>query len=195
MAFNKKEFAASFLNQVSDNMSDMREEAKAFKQKQIEASERNKSLISTRTARASAAVSLGREALEYLPEGARSKGIIRTAMASGMTGVSELRDKLAKAHANAGLSAGEKLSINDVEAIINNKIYDQNGVKGGNPIIPVASVRGNFKINKIKLLNSRWIQADFSDGDNWGELIIEYFFNQDNTIELVPLSSFLYSLK
>ncbi len=87
------------------------------------------------------------------------------------------------------------LEAADVEAVINNKIYDQNGVKGGNPIIPVASVRGDFKINKIKLLNSRWIQADFSDGDNWGELIIEYFFNQDNTIELVPLSSFLYSLK
>ena len=41
------------------------------------------------------------------------------------------------------------LEAADVEAIINNKIYDQNGVKGGNPIIPVASVRGNFKINKI----------------------------------------------
>jgi len=119
MAFNKKEFAAGFLNQVTDNMVDMREEAEAFKQEQIEASERNRALISTRTARASAAVSLGREALQYLPEGARSKGIIRTAMASGMTGVSELRNKLAKAHANAGLSAGEKLSINDVEAIIN----------------------------------------------------------------------------
>ena len=66
---------------------------------------------------------------------------------------------------------------------------------GGNPIIPVASVRGDFKINKIKLLNSRWIQADFSDGENWGELIIEYFINQDNTIELAPLSSFLYSFK
>lgn len=87
------------------------------------------------------------------------------------------------------------LEAADVEATINNKIYDQNGVKGGNPIIPVASVRGNFKINKINFLNSRWIQADFSDGDNWGELIIEYFFNQDNSIELVPLSSFLYSLK
>ncbi len=119
MAFNKKEFAASFLNQVSDNMVDMREEAEAFKQKQIEASERNRSLISTRTARASAAVSLGREALQYLPEGARSKAIIRTAMASGMTGVSELRNKLAKAHANAGLAAGETLSINDIEAVIN----------------------------------------------------------------------------
>ena len=119
MAFNKKEFAASFLNQVSDNMVDMREEAEAFKQKQIEASERNRALISTRTARANAAVSLGREALQYLPEGARSKAIIRTAMASGMTGVSELRNKLAKAHANAGLAAGETLSINDIEAVIN----------------------------------------------------------------------------
>ena len=119
MAFNKKEFAAGFLNQVTDNIVDMREEAEAFKQKQIEASERNKSLISTRTARANAAVSLGREALQYLPEGARSKAIIRTAMASGMTGVSELRNKLAKAHANAGLAAGETLSINDIEAVIN----------------------------------------------------------------------------
>ncbi len=37
MAFNKKEFAAGFLNQVTDNMVDMREEAEAFKQEQIEA--------------------------------------------------------------------------------------------------------------------------------------------------------------
>jgi len=119
MAFNSKEFQAGFLNQVTDRMSEMTDEAKEFKQKQIEASERNKALISTRTARANAAVSLGREALQYIPEGARSKAIIRTAMASGMTGVSQLRDKLAKAHADAGLAPGQTLSINDIEAIIN----------------------------------------------------------------------------
>ena len=119
MAFNSKEFQASFLNQVTGRMSEMTDEAKDFKQKQIEASERNKALISTRTARANAAVSLGREALQYIPEGARSKAIIRTAIASGMTGVSELRNKLAKAHANAGLAAGQTLSINDIEAVIN----------------------------------------------------------------------------
>ena len=119
MAFNKKEFAAEFLNQVTNRMGEMTDEAKAFKQKQIEASDRNKALISTRTSRANAAVSLGREALQYIPEGARSKAIIRTAMASGMTGVSQLRDKLAKAHANAGLAAGQTLSMNDVEAVIN----------------------------------------------------------------------------
>ncbi|MFT6826640.1 MAG: hypothetical protein ACJAYD_001203, partial [Patiriisocius sp.] len=31
------------------------------------------------------------------------------------------------------------------------------------------------------------------DGNNWGELIIEYFFDENNNIDLVPLSSFLYS--
>jgi hypothetical protein len=85
------------------------------------------------------------------------------------------------------------LEAADVEAMIINKIYDQNGVKGGNPIIPLVSISGDFKINKIKLLNHRWIQADFSDGNNWGELIVEYFFDENNTLDLVPISSFLYS--
>ena len=119
MAFNKNEFAAGFLNQITDTMTKRREDAARYKERQIEASERNQALISTRNSRASQAVSFGKEALQYLPEGVRSKGVIRTAMASGMTGVKELRDKLAKAHSDAGLSAGERLSLNDVEAIIN----------------------------------------------------------------------------
>ena len=119
MAFNKDQFAAAFLNQITGTMTKRREDALEYKERQLEASERNQSLINTRNNRASAAVSFGKEALQYLPEGVRSKGVIRTAMASGMTGVKELRDKLAKAHADAGLSAGERLSMNDVEAIIN----------------------------------------------------------------------------
>lgn len=85
------------------------------------------------------------------------------------------------------------LEAKDVETMITNKIYDQNGVKGGNPIIPLESVNGDFKINKLKILNHRWIQADFSDGNNWGELIIEYFFDENNTLDLTPVSSLLYS--
>jgi len=119
MAFNKDQFAAAFLNQITGTMTKRREDALEYKERQLEASERNQALINKRNARASAAVSFGKEALQYLPEGVRSKGVIRTAMASGMTGVKELRDKLAKAHADAGLSAGERLSLNDVEAIIN----------------------------------------------------------------------------
>jgi len=118
MAFNKDEFLAAFLGQVSTGIAANREEAKAYKEKQEEAFERNIQLINTRSARAGAAVNLGKEALQYLPEGADAKAMVRTAMASGMTGVKEFRDKLAKAHAEAGLSAGQRLSMNDVEAII-----------------------------------------------------------------------------
>ena len=118
MAFNKDEFLAAFLGQVSTGIAANREEAKAYKEKQEEAFERNVQLINTRSTRAGAAVNLGKEALQYLPEGADAKAMVRTAMASGMTGVREFRDKLAKAHAEAGLSAGQRLSMNDVEAII-----------------------------------------------------------------------------
>jgi len=118
MAFNKDEFLAAFLGQVSTGIAANREEAKAYKEKQEEAFERNIQLINTRSTRAGAAVNLGKEALQYLPEGADAKAMVRTAMASGMTGVKEFRDKLAKAHAEAGLSAGQRLSMNDVEAII-----------------------------------------------------------------------------
>ena len=118
MAFNKDEFLAAFLGQVSTGIAKNREEAKAYKEKQEEAFERNIQLINTRSTRAGAAVNLGKEALQYLPEGADAKAMVRTAMASGMTGVKEFRDKLAKAHAEAGLSAGQRLSMNDVEAII-----------------------------------------------------------------------------
>ena len=118
MAFNKDEFLAAFLGQVSTGIAKNREEAKAYKEKQEEAFERNIQLINTRSTRAGAAVNLGKEALQYLPEGQDAKAMVRTAMASGMTGVREFRDKLAKAHAEAGLSAGQRLSMNDVEAII-----------------------------------------------------------------------------
>ena len=118
MAFNRKEFLAGFLNQVSGGMQKMREDAADYKTKQEEAFERNQSLIATRTSRADAAVALGKEALQYIPEGAKSKAMVSTAIASGMTGVREFRDKLAAAHAEAGLGAGEKLSINDIEAVI-----------------------------------------------------------------------------
>lgn len=118
MAFNRDAFLASFLNQMSSGIAQKRQEAEKYKEQQEAAYERNRQLVSTRNARASQAVALGKQALQYLPEGANSKAMVRTALASGMTGVQEFRDKLAKAHAEAGLSAGERLAIDDVEAII-----------------------------------------------------------------------------
>ncbi len=49
-----------------------------------------------------------------------------------------------------------------------------------------------FIINKIKILNHRWIIADYSDGEYWGEAMIKYFLNDDGTISFETFQSILY---
>ena len=87
---------------------------------------------------------------------------------------------------NLGLDAAE------VEKVVTETIYERNLEKGGNTLIPVEGMYGEMRVNKVKFLNHRWILADFSDGKYWGEMIIEYFYNDKMELELTPISSVLY---
>lgn len=49
-----------------------------------------------------------------------------------------------------------------------------------------------FIINKIQIVNNRWILADFNNGDYWGEALIKYFINADGTIDFQNFQSNLY---
>ncbi|MGK4568778.1 hypothetical protein [Flavobacterium sp. 3HN19-14] len=49
-----------------------------------------------------------------------------------------------------------------------------------------------FIINKIKILNHRWIIADFNDGKIWGEVLIKYFVNTDGTFDFETVQTLLY---
>lgn len=49
-----------------------------------------------------------------------------------------------------------------------------------------------FIINKIKILNHRWIIADYSNGQLWGDVIIKYFVEDDGKISFQTMDSFLY---
>lgn len=80
----------------------------------------------------------------------------------------------------------------DVEAKVTDQIYDFNLEKGNNLLVPFEGMKGDMKINKLKFLNQKWIQADFTDGTYWGEMILEYYFNEKNELELTPIASFLY---
>ena len=80
----------------------------------------------------------------------------------------------------------------EVEAMVSDAIYDQNVLEGGNSLVPFAGTYGTMKINKLKFLNHRWIQADFTDGMYWGEVVLEYMFNEKNELEITPISSLLY---
>ena len=72
----------------------------------------------------------------------------------------------------------EDKGINSLELIpfIKDELYKLNVYEGDdNPIVPYASMTGNkMMINNIKLLNHKWLIANFSDGKYWGEMLVSY---------------------
>tara|TARA_R110002153_G_scaffold208805_3_gene361340 strand:+ start:3499 stop:5046 length:1548 start_codon:yes stop_codon:yes gene_type:complete len=117
MAFDWKAFGASFLGEVTEGIEERGTEAKAYKEKQEAAAERNKSLITQRNSRARQAAQYGRQAETLMGAYPQGKALVRQAMASGMGTVQELYEKLDKA-ANAPGQNG-RLGVDDIEAIIN----------------------------------------------------------------------------
>lgn len=49
-----------------------------------------------------------------------------------------------------------------------------------------------FIISKIKILNHRWIMADYSNGELWGDVLIKYFVEEDGKITFKVMDSFLF---
>jgi hypothetical protein len=92
------------------------------------------------------------------------------------------------------LSYLESYGLNPQEVIsrITDFIYDQNLQKTDNPLVPYEGVVGLMKINKIKFLNHKWIIADFSDGELWGEMLLEYKIDDKNQLQLNTISSLIY---
>lgn len=76
---------------------------------------------------------------------------------------------------------------------IENYFFNKNGIED-NPLVPYSGMNGTMKINKVKMLNHKWLMADFTDGTYWGEMLVEYFYTpEDENIEVVLLNSFLYT--
>ncbi len=69
-----------------------------------------------------------------------------------------------------------------------------NEVKGQHPLIPYASSEGRMMINTVKFLNHKWIIADFSDGEFWGELFLTYQISDDKQLTFNLVESFLYPM-
>lgn len=87
----------------------------------------------------------------------------------------------------------DHLDLEDPSRYIADKLLETNEASGNNPLVPYEGMEGVFKINKIKLLNHRWIVADFSDGKFWGELLIEYELRDDYGVDFTLLDHLLYT--
>ena len=79
----------------------------------------------------------------------------------------------------------------DIIERVKDKIYDSNTAKGDNPLIIYSGEGRKFLINKIKVLNHKWVIADFSDGTDWGEVWLEYKIQGDEVV-LKVLDQLLY---
>lgn len=80
----------------------------------------------------------------------------------------------------------------DIEAHVSDYIYDQNALRGTNPLIPFEGINGEMKINKLRFLNHKWILADFTDGTYWGEMILEFTVKENQELELKTIASLIY---
>ena len=76
---------------------------------------------------------------------------------------------------------------------VTEKLLDFNANPNGNPYTGQDKIAANkFIINKVRILNHRWIIADYSDGEYWGEVLLKYFINKDETVSFETIQSLLY---
>lgn len=87
----------------------------------------------------------------------------------------------------------EHLNIENPARYIADKLLETNEQKGNNPLIPYEGMESDFKLNKIKILNHRWIVVDFSDGKYWGELLVKYELKDDLGVDFTMMDHLLYT--
>ncbi|RZJ75920.1 MAG: hypothetical protein EOO45_04080 [Flavobacterium sp.] len=77
---------------------------------------------------------------------------------------------------------------------IRDGVYAKNNNPKGNPLVQYPPMNDRpFIVNKLKVLNNRWIIADFSNGTAWGEVLIKYFIEQDGSVTYETIQTLLYS--
>lgn len=80
-----------------------------------------------------------------------------------------------------------------LEKYIWDDLLSYNNAEKGNSLIPYKGDENNFMINKVKLLNHKWLIADFSDSKNWGEITFRYFIDDDNNVDYELMDALIYS--
>jgi len=94
------------------------------------------------------------------------------------------------------ISYFDNLSINSVELehSIEDEIIGRNRAGEDNDLVPFKGMEGVMRINKVKVLNHKWIIADFTDGTYWGEVLISYEIDKENNLNFTTEKSFLYPI-
>ena len=89
----------------------------------------------------------------------------------------------------------EGYKIDELIPFIKDELYKLNEAKGEHPIIPYAASEGRkMLLNTVKMLNHKWIIADFSDGQYWGEIFLTYEITNKKELKFNLVDHFLYPI-
>ena len=92
---------------------------------------------------------------------------------------------------NAFNALGKEYSDSLVSKI-EDALYETNISNERKKLISDDDARGLFFINKVKVLNHKWIIANFSNGNIWGELLIKFNIDQNDNITFKTIDKILY---
>lgn len=77
---------------------------------------------------------------------------------------------------------------------IKDGLYNMNDYEGDqHPLVPFTSLTGTkLIINKVRILNHRWIIANFTDGQYWGEIFLTYNIDSESRLTYNLVEYFMY---
>ena len=82
----------------------------------------------------------------------------------------------------------QKVSLKVKEDLI---VLNEN--KNGNKLVPYEPIDGKpFLVNTSKILNHRWVVAEFSNGDLWGQILVKYFVAEGKPTDFETIETVLY---
>lgn len=80
----------------------------------------------------------------------------------------------------------------EVVRVLEEDIFSRNIASQDNDLIPYDGMEGDMRINKFRILNHKWVIAEFTDGTYWGELLISYYFDENKKLQLETEQALLY---
>ena len=85
-------------------------------------------------------------------------------------------------------------NVDQLIEAIKDGLYNMNDYEGeDHPIVPYVSMTDSkLLINKIRILNHRWIVANFTDGEFWGEIFVTYDIDENNDLKYKLVEYFMY---
>lgn len=84
--------------------------------------------------------------------------------------------------------------VSQVLPLVEEELYKLNIYEGDDhPIVPYVSMTdAKMMINKISIVNHRWILTDFTDGKHWGEMFLNYEITEEGELKFKLIDYFMF---